>query len=92
MLRKIARTERERKELEVGETLHNCGLHDVYPWPNDTVGIQTRKIVQMRQGGKHRRELKFVEDLVGNRKEEARFVDLGVNGKITFKGGVGVVD
>jgi hypothetical protein len=33
----------------------------------------------------HRRELNFVQDLVRNLKERARFVDLAVGGKITFK-------
>jgi len=31
------------------------------------------------------RELKSVQDFVGNLKERARSVDLGVGGKITFK-------
>jgi hypothetical protein len=64
--------------------LHNGKLKGVYRWQY-YCGDQVTENDTDEACGEHRRELKSVQDFVGSLKERGRFIDLGVQGKITFK-------
>jgi len=70
--------------MEVEGNLHNGKLQGVYRWQY-YCGDQVTEDNTVETCGAQSRELKSVQDFVGNLKERARIVDLCVAGKITFK-------
>jgi len=64
--------------------LHNGKLQGVYRWQY-YCGDHVTEDDMDEASVAHSREMKSVQDFVGNLKERARFLGLGVGGKITFK-------
>jgi len=72
--------------MEAGGNLHNGELQGVYRWQYYCGDQVTEDDANADEAcGAHRIELKSVQNFVGNLEERARFVDLDVAGKITFK-------
>jgi hypothetical protein len=70
--------------MEAGGNLHNVELQGVYR-RQYYCGDHVTEDDTYEACGAHSRELKSVQDFVGNLKERAPFADLDVGGKITFK-------